>query len=312
MPLIPIRADITTLIENAGYLYHTLDSQEEEKWATEYLKPKMEAFFKEKNICSNEEFLQALTEDRLDVITKLNYTNTHLHYALFHAIQFSHTTAIQQLLTMGLDLENTNLYDPVTDIVCHPLHLAIRSNDLLTIQLLLDNTSDPNIKDEHFHTALHWAAAFGSAHSTDMIIQAIVKKGGDIEIGDYQLQTPLHIAVEAYNLSAIEALVNLLGKKKQNNKEREIFLNKKDINGCTALDLIFHKKSVDELEFYHEYNQKIALLLIKAGANIKSALSPLDKLTQLRADILLTAVNLSISELNEQNTQLQENLTSSQ
>ena len=66
---------------------------------------------------------------------------------------------------------------------------ATKSNDIQTMQILLNNNANVNQQDDHGKTALHWAVHAGNMDCIRLLLQ---QKNIDVNIADNEGQTPLH------------------------------------------------------------------------------------------------------------------------
>jgi len=71
-----------------------------------------------------------------------------------------------------------------------PLHLAIQNADLGTVESLLRNGADPNIKNYLGDTPLHLACWYDHLE----IVKILLENGADPNIKNYKRETPLWIA----------------------------------------------------------------------------------------------------------------------
>ena len=84
---------------------------------------------------------------------------------------------------------------------------AAQSDDPLRLQRLLDDCPDPNLADGDGWTALHMAAAMGSA----TLVRALACRGAMTTPSNRDGETPLHLAVLLDRADAAQALLQFGG-----------------------------------------------------------------------------------------------------
>ena len=84
------------------------------------------------------------------------------------------------------------------------LHIAATYNMPEIVKILLGKNADFNLKDKQKQTPLHKAAQEGSAEVTEAILDVLEDKEAAITEEDIDGNTPLTLAVEAGNSSAVE------------------------------------------------------------------------------------------------------------
>ena len=151
-----------------------------------------------------------LIERRSDPTLKNNYGDTLLHYAA----QGSNDVIIQNLLSLGLDIDSRRS-DGAT-----PLMIAACERRLDAFSVLIERRSDPTLKNNYGDTLLHYAAQ----GSNDVIIQNLLSLGLDIDSRRSDGATPLMIAACERRLDAFSVLI-----------ERKSDPTLKDNNGWTLL-----------------------------------------------------------------------------
>jgi hypothetical protein len=72
-----------------------------------------------------------------------------------------------------------------------PLHEAANASDLPTVQKLLADGTDVNLRDVHDWTALHYAAGNGDV----ALVTVLLAAGADHAIKNFEHETPLECAV---------------------------------------------------------------------------------------------------------------------
>lgn len=87
-----------------------------------------------------------------------------------------------------------------------PLRSAIKHGSKKTTKVLLeDKKIDVNASDECGRTALHWAVAMQSVHSTDtMIIASLLLKGAGLNAANFRAFTPLALAAEKWSRALVK------------------------------------------------------------------------------------------------------------
>jgi ankyrin repeat protein len=83
-----------------------------------------------------------------------------------------------------------------------PLHLAVRHDQLETVQVLLEHGADVNASDKLGRTPLHFAARYCES----VMIDGLLAAGADQALMTHEGKTPLDSAREAENAEAIEFL----------------------------------------------------------------------------------------------------------
>ncbi|KAF9691976.1 hypothetical protein EKO04_009854 [Ascochyta lentis] len=103
------------------------------------------------------------------------------------------------------------------------LHIATRGNQRSIIDLLLGNGADLEAATAHTgETPLHYAAA-GS--SSLVLVMKLLKSGAKYDAQNLDGQTPAAIALQAHNLHAAVAIINMArGKRTQLAKEKDMLL----------------------------------------------------------------------------------------
>lgn len=91
-----------------------------------------------------------------------------------------------------------------------PIHYAIEKNDIITLQDLLKQGADPNIRNFAQKTPLHWAIEINSKDSL-YIVKLLLSHDADPFIENPSHQTPLHFAIANKNLAVISLLLGIRG-----------------------------------------------------------------------------------------------------
>eukprot|EP00047_Mylnosiga_fluctuans_P008273 m.257967 g.257967 ORF g.257967 m.257967 type:complete len:1108 (-) comp21211_c0_seq1:195-3518(-) len=114
------------------------------------------------------------------------------------------------------------------------LHACVAESNAHVLTAVMKSSGvNPNVRDETDRTALHWAAAIGSAD----LVQALIKNGADDSLLDRNGASPLHYAAQHARLDCIAAL--LAGKQRS---------DVPDNDGRYALTWAVMKESVEACE----------------------------------------------------------------
>ena len=84
-----------------------------------------------------------------------------------------------------------------------PIHKAARRGNVKEIERLLDNGTDPNVKNKQGQTPLHIAAAYGR----DDALKLLLKCGANAEARDYDNRSALYLAALKNRTGVIECLL---------------------------------------------------------------------------------------------------------
>ncbi|XP_046563153.1 serine/threonine-protein phosphatase 6 regulatory ankyrin repeat subunit B-like isoform X2 [Haliotis rubra] len=128
-----------------------------------------------------------------------------------------------------------------------PLHCAAKNECMECVKLLLP-LSDVNAQDSNGNTALHFSSLSDEPHCHEMI-QALLEKGGAVEIKNKKGETPLHYAAWNQCTVCVKLLLPVSD------------VNAQDSDGNTAL----HFSSLSDEPHSHEVIQA----LLKEGANVQ-------------------------------------------
>ena len=121
------------------------------------------------------------------------------------------------------------------------LHLAVRHNNLETVEKLLIHGAKVSPQDDNWITPLHLAAQ-SSTHDRRLIAEASIRHNAEVDAADFRKWTPLHCAA---NYGALETARVLL--------ENGAFTSPEDTLHQTPLDLASnrnHRELVDLLISY--------------------------------------------------------------
>jgi uncharacterized protein len=84
-----------------------------------------------------------------------------------------------------------------------PLMVATSAGNVAMVSYLLHEGANPNARDEHAYTALHWAAFYG--HRS--VAVSLIKNGADVNVMQRNKGTPLGMAVLRGHLELVELLL---------------------------------------------------------------------------------------------------------
>ncbi|CAB0038614.1 unnamed protein product [Trichogramma brassicae] len=141
-----------------------------------------------------------------------NYSDAH-GYTVFHgACAAGHFRTVERFVKRGLDV-NLDTWK------CSPLHVAVQYRHAAIVKILLENGADPMRLDDERATPLHALARpclceTGSGYlfcshrkPIDEIVDALVKKGAQVEARDRHGDTPLQVAVACFDSGLVETLL---------------------------------------------------------------------------------------------------------
>ncbi|KAK3583377.1 hypothetical protein CHS0354_040339 [Potamilus streckersoni] len=136
--------------------------------------------------------------------------------AIHYAAMGGSAPVIEALIQAGLDLNARTNDDN------HVLHIAVLSDNLPIVKYLIENNPSLTLQnDKNGWTAIHYAAAGGSAPAIEALIQA----GLDLNARTNDDKHVLHIAAENDNLPIVKYLI-------ENNPSLTL---QKDMDGWTAI-----------------------------------------------------------------------------
>ena len=125
-----------------------------------------------------------------------------------------------------------------------PLHWAVRSDDLVTVQRLLKSGANPNAANRYGVTPVFLAAGTGSA----AVVEALLKAGGDAKAVMPGGQTLLMTAARAGNPSVVRMLLDRgadPNARETTNDETALMLAAAENHPDAAKELIAHGAEVD-------------------------------------------------------------------
>lgn len=103
----------------------------------------------------------------------------------------------------GLNRQNLKSADSV-EIQTPALISAVKCGDITTVNKLITEETDVNIRDSFENTALHHAALLGHVKIAETLIDA----GADVNAQNTELETPLFIAVKGKHLKTARMLID--------------------------------------------------------------------------------------------------------
>ncbi|MFC2141340.1 ankyrin repeat domain-containing protein [Acidobacteriota bacterium] len=125
--------------------------------------------------------VELLLQHGADIEAKTSFGHT----PLLSSIRWDRVEVTELLLKKGANV------NPTTELGRTPLIISAIEGNLELVRLFLDNDADISIKDNNYKkTALHFAALYGQLD----IVDALVKKGANVNETDADRKTPLDYA----------------------------------------------------------------------------------------------------------------------
>ena len=145
------------------------------------------------------------------------------------AVKNNHPDHVEAMLDAGAD-PNAKDEHGLT-----PLHWAISNVDrtIWRVRLLLDTGTDPNAKDRAGNAPLHWAL---DHDSKEWITKALLDAGADPNLKNKVGNSPLHFAARYGRTTAVEILLDAGADPNLKNKKGELPL---DVARGKAKDVLF-------------------------------------------------------------------------
>lgn len=169
---------------------------------------------------------------------------------LLAEVEKGSVTSTELLLDLGADTEQTNASGLT------PLLIAAKNKDVKMLRLLLEcERTSIDATDHNGLTVLHHALIGLGGKSVDMMIEALLEKGVDVNVPDREGRRPLHYCVEYNNCSAAKILL----------ATGRVDVEAQDVRGETAAMVATRRKSVSVGMIY---------LLYSHGAKIDRKLIP--------------------------------------
>lgn len=202
------------------------------------------------------EVIQLLLELKANINAVDDLGNTALHYAaqlgyqdIFHELMSHHPDiAIENKEKLkSADLAKKAGHTAIYDVLQgnkENFFVAVKENNLSIVTGSLMNGVDVNLTNEDGETALHIAARFGRKEIT----QYLLEKGADLFARNKSGSTPLHIAASGHL-----SIVKLLLIQSQKNEIYKNYINEKDSQHRTPIDIAKEFQGKDIVPFLDEY-----------------------------------------------------------
>ncbi|XP_055626462.1 uncharacterized protein LOC129768693 [Toxorhynchites rutilus septentrionalis] len=158
----------------------------------------------------------------------MSRAETYLALCLLDAFEDENLESIRVLLAK----HGANPNVTVLERNVAPVHLVIGlENCLLAEQatsLLLEHKANPNLRSiEEGMTPLHIAASLGRPRMVEMLIRA----GGDINLKDNDLKTPVQYAIEEGHFEVVKIMQNVVFEQKFDRKREQVLQKESSNNG---------------------------------------------------------------------------------
>ena len=142
--------------------------------------------------------------------------------ALQAGVEHGHAKCVQVILETAqkhkMDTVIVNHADPNKDA---PLHVAARSGDTQTMEVLLRHGANYALVDANGRTPLHVAAAYDKEKAVALMVELVE----DLDIGDHRGNTPLHLAATANAARIVKLLLQTAADPRCLNVESKTPLN---------------------------------------------------------------------------------------
>ncbi|KAL7304341.1 hypothetical protein TKK_0003141 [Trichogramma kaykai] len=144
--------------------------------------------------------------------SRKNSSDKHGYSYLHGACAVGDVAAANRFISQGVDVD-------LDSYECSPLHIAAQYRNKEIVQVLLELGADPNKRDRDQSTPLHALAWLclcecGTNHSccdhrkpVDEIVDALIKKGANIEASDRHGDSPLNLAVSRFDVRLTRSLL---------------------------------------------------------------------------------------------------------
>lgn len=118
---------------------------------------------------------------------------------LYYASERGYTSAVEEMIKAGVDLNRTSSYDRDTALM-----IAANKGHIDTLKALLAAGADVNKRNFFWYTALSMAAIKGRVECMEVLIKA----GAEVNSADYSGYTPLTRATESGKVEAVKLLID--------------------------------------------------------------------------------------------------------
>eukprot|EP00833_Pecoramyces_ruminatium_P004729 jgi/Orpsp1_1/1178761/evm.model.c7180000066639.1 len=146
--------------------------------------------------CNNETVINYIIQHGIDIFTEDDYGNDMIMYSTCTYNPTLFNKFIQSVDNVGINKCN---HKKETYLI-----MATKMNNEKVIHDLLDRGADVNLQDIKGNTALHYASAKGNAYTIEMLIN----NKADIEIKNYQQETPIMVACRFKQTKSIKTLLD--------------------------------------------------------------------------------------------------------
>ena len=150
--------------------------------------------------------------DDLSASSALNVAAAEGHSDIYSYLS-RYTTSASAIQDPGSTYSSTDLQPPSDRFAGSPARAKLSANialctaaetgNLSQLRWILDAGAQPDGRDDHGLSAVHWAAAYGKAET----VKLLVKAGADVNSKDDQGRTPLMLAAENGQIDATRILL---------------------------------------------------------------------------------------------------------